>query len=280
MKISAKDVKKLRDLTGAGMMDCKKALTEAEGDFEKAVEILRKKGQKIMGKRADRNATEGVVIAMVSEDGKKGISMNLSAETDFVAKNEDFINSAKELAAIALSNFPADKDAFNALAFNDEMTVAERTTQMAGVIGEKIEIKKYATLEAEQVVAYIHAGYKVGVLVGMSKASDDIAAAGKNLAMQITAMSPVAVDKDDIPADVIEKERALHMEMTRQQMPDKPEKMIQGIVNGKLNKSLFKEKTLMNQLYVKSTSKESVKAYVKSVDKDLKVTGFSRMDLA
>ncbi len=280
MKISAKDVKKLRDLTGAGMMDCKKALTEAEGDFDKAVEFLRKKGQKIMGKRADRNATEGVVIAMVSEDGKKGISMNLSAETDFVAKNEDFINSAKELATIALNSFPADKDAFNALAFNDEMTVAERTTQMAGVIGEKIEIKKYATLEAEQVVAYIHAGYKVGVLVGLSKASDDIAAAGKNLAMQITAMSPVAIDKEDISADVIEKERALHMEITRQQMPDKPEKMIQGIVNGKLNKSLFKEKTLMNQLYVKSTSKESVKAYLKSVDKDLKVTAFTRMDLA
>ena len=279
MAITAKEVNELRKMTGAGMMDCKKALTEAEGDFEKAVEILRKKGQKIMGKRADRNATEGVVIALVSEDGKRGISLNLSAETDFVAKNDDFINSAKKLAAIALESFPADKDALNATAYGEGMTVGERTTQMAGVIGEKIEVKKYETLEAEQVVAYIHAGYRVGVLVGLNKANDTSAEAGKNLAMQVAALSPVAVDKDDIPADVIEKERALHMEMTRQQMPDKPEKMIQGIVNGKLNKSLFKEKTLMNQQYVKG-NKQSVKDYLKTVDKALKVTGFTRMDLA
>lgn len=279
MKISAKDVKKLRDQTGAGMMDCKKALTEAEGDFEKAVEILRKKGQKIMGKRADRNATEGVVIALVNEAGTRGISINLSAETDFVAKNEDYINSAKELANIALANFPADKDALNALPYKDGMTVEERTTEMAGVIGEKIEIKKYARLEAEQVVAYIHAGYKVGVLLGLNKQSDAAVEAGHNLAMQVTALSPVAVDKDDIPADVVEKERKLLMEMTREEMQGKAEKMIIGIVNGRLNKSLFKEKTLMNQEYVKG-NKISVKDYLKSVDKDLKVTSFNRMDLA
>lgn len=279
MKISAKDVKKLRDQTGAGMMDCKKALVEAAGNFEEAIALLRKKGQKIMGKRADRNATEGVVIAMVNEAGTQGISINLSAETDFVAKNEDYVNSAKELATIALANFPADKDALNALSFKEGMTIGERTMEMAGVIGEKIEIKKYARLEAEQVVAYIHAGYKVGVLLGMNKQSDAAVEAGKNLAMQVTALSPVAVDKEDIPADVVEKERKLLMEMTREQMPDKPEKMIQGIVNGRLNKALFKEKTLMNQEYVKA-SKTSVKDYLKSVDKDLKVNSFIRMNLA
>ena len=279
MKISAKDVKKLRDQTGAGMMDCKKALVAAEGNFEEAIAILRKKGQKIMGKRADRNATEGVVIALVNEAGTQGISLNLSAETDFVAKNEDYVNSAKELAALALANFPADKDALNALQYKEGMTVGERTMEMAGVIGEKIEIKKYARLEAEQVVAYIHAGYKVGVLLGLNKQSDAAVEAGKNLAMQVTALSPVAVDKEDIPAEVVEKERTLLMEMTREQMPDKPEKMILGIVNGRLNKALFKEKTLMNQEYVKA-SKTSVKDYLKSVDKDLKVTSFVRMNLA
>lgn len=279
MKISAKDVKRLRDQTGAGMMDCKKALVEAAGNFEEATALLRKKGQKIMGKRADRNATEGVIIALVNEAGTQGISINLSAETDFVAKNEDYVNSAKELASIALANFPADKDALNALPYKEGMTIGERTMEMAGVIGEKIEIKKYARLEAEQVVAYIHAGYKVGVLLGLNKQSDAAVEAGKNLAMQVTALSPVAVDKDGIPADVIEKERNLLMEMTREQMPDKPEKMILGIVAGRLNKALFKEKTLMNQEYVKA-SKTSVKDYLKSVDKDLKVNSFVRMNLA
>jgi elongation factor Ts len=279
VKISAKDVKKLRDQTGAGMMDCKKALVEAGGNFEEATALLRKKGQKIMGKRADRNATEGVIIALVNEAGTQGISINLSAETDFVAKNEDYVNSAVELANIALANFPADKDALNALPYKEGMTVGERTMEMAGVIGEKIEIKKYARLEAEQVVAYIHAGYKVGVLIGLNKQGDAATEAGKNLAMQITALSPVAIDKEDIPADVVEKERKLLMEMTREQMPDKPEKMILGIVNGRLNKALFKEKTLMNQEYVKA-SKTSVKDYLKSVDKDLKVNSFVRMNLA
>ena len=158
-----------------------------------------------MGKRADRNATEGVIIALVNEAGTQGISINLSAETDFVAKNEDYVNSAKELASIALANFPADKDALNALPYKEGMTIGERTMEMAGVIGEKIEIKKYARLEAEQVVAYIHAGYKVGVLLGLNKQSDAAVEAGKNLAMQVTALSPVAVDKDGIPADVIRK---------------------------------------------------------------------------
>ncbi len=279
MKISAKDVKKLRDQTGAGMMDCKKALVEANGDFEEATALLRKKGQKIMGKRADRNATEGVVIALVNEAGTQGISINVSAETDFVAKNEDYVNSAIELAHIALAHMPADKDALNALPFKEGMTVEGRTMEMAGVIGEKIEIKKYARLEAAQVVAYIHAGYRVGVLLGMNKQSDAAVEAGKNLAMQVTALSPVAVDKEDIPVEVVEKERALQMEITREQMPDKPEKMILGIVNGRLNKALFKEKTLMNQEYVKG-NKQSVKDYLKSVDKALKVNSFIRMDLA
>lgn len=279
MKVSAKDIKKLRDQTGAGMMDCKKALQEAEGDFANAVQILRKKGQKIMGKRADRNATEGVVVAITNAEGNKGVVVNLSAETDFVSKNADFISLAKEIADIAIREFPATKDELNALSFNDKLTVGERTVGMAGVIGEKIEIKKYDRLEAAQVAAYIHMGYKVGVLLSIDKASEGLSAAGKNMAMQVAALSPIAVDKEDIPADAVEKERVLQLEMTRTAMPDKPEKMIQNIVNGKLNKLFFKEKTLMNQQYVKD-SKSTVKEYLKSVDKEAKVLGFVRMDLA
>lgn len=285
MKISAKDVKALRDRTGAGMMDCKKALTEAEGDIEKAIEILRKKGQKLMGKRADRDATEGVVVAITNAEGTRGVAINLACETDFVAKNADFIALAEELAQFALENSPASKDELTAMQFNDEGTVAERTTKAAGVIGEKIEVKKFDKLEAAQVVAYIHAGYKVGVLVGLDKANEakeegkeTLADAGKNLAMQIAALAPVAVDKDDIPQDVIEKEKALQMEITRKEKPNAPEKVIQGIVMGRINKALFKEKTLMNQDYVKG-NKTSVKQYLASVDKKAKVTGFVRMDL-
>ena len=240
MKISAKDVKKLRDQTGAGMMDCKKALVEAAGNFEEAIALLRKKGQKIMGKRADRNATEGVVIAMVNEAGTQGISINLSAETDFVAKNEDYVNSAKELATIALANFPADKDALNALSFKEGMTIGERTMEMAGVIGEKIEVKKYQRLEAAQVVAYIHAGNKVGVLIGIDKASDELAVAGRNMAMQIAALSPIAVDKGDLNQADVDKEIALQLEITKKEMPDKPAKMIENIVRGRVNKYFFK----------------------------------------
>ncbi len=278
MKVTAQDVKKLRDKTGAGMMDCKKALVEAEGDFEKAIDILRKKGQKIMGKRADRNATEGVVIALT--DGKKGISINLSAETDFVALTDDFIDLAKKIAAAALAHFPADKDALNALPLGDDTddTVGESTLSMAGVIGEKIEVKKYDRIEAEEVAAYIHAGYKVGVLVGLNKAGETSAEAGKNLAMQIAALSPIAIDKGDIPQEAIEKERELLMEMALKEHAGKSEKMVQNIVNGQLNKLFFKDKTLMNQDYVKG-NKTSVRDYLKSVDKDLKVTGFRRMDL-
>lgn len=275
MKISAKDVKKLRDQTGAGMMDCKKALTEAEGDFEKAIEILRKKGQKIMGKRADRNATEGVIVAL--SNGTQGVAVNLSSETDFVAKNDDFIALAKEIAAVALEAIPADKDALNALPLANGRTVGENTLDMAGKIGEKIEVKKYDKIEGEGVSAYIHAGYKVGVLVSLNK--EGYGEVGKNLAMQVAALSAIAVDKEDIPQEVIEKEKALQMEITLKEHAGKPEKMIQGIVNGKVNKALFKEKTLMNQAYVKGNGKDPVSAYLKSVDKSLKVNGFVRMDL-
>lgn len=278
MKISAADVKKLREQTGAGMMDCKKALSEAEGDFEKAVEILRKKGQKIMGKRADRDATEGVVIAVTNDEGTRGVVINLSAETDFVAKNEDFISLAQEIAAIAIDKFPADKDELNSLPYNDKISVGDRTLDMAGVIGEKIEIKKYERLEAALVVPYIHAGYRVGVLMGMDKSSEALAEAGRNLAMQVAALSPIAVDESAVPQDAIDKEFELLLEITRKEQEGKPEQMIQNIAKGKLNKLFFKEKTLMNQSYVKD-SKASVKDYLKSVDSAAKVTQFVRMDL-
>ncbi len=279
MKVSAKDVKKLRDLTGAGMMDCKKALVEAEGNIEAAVDILRKKGQKIMGKRADRNATEGAVIALTNEEGNKGVVVHLSAETDFVAKNVDFVALAKGIAATAIKNFPATKEELNELSHDGDTTVAKATLSMAGVIGEKIEVKKYQRLEAAQVVAYIHAGNKVGVLIGIDKASDELAVAGRNMAMQIAALSPIAVDKEDLDQGEIDKEIALQLDITRKEMPDKPEKMIENIVRGRVNKSFFKEKTLMNQPYVKD-SKSTVKKYLASVDKGAKVTGFIRMNLA
>ena len=173
-KISAADVKKLRDMTGAGMMDCKKALTEAEGDFEKAIEVLRKKGEKLSAKRADRNATEGAVIALVSDDKTRGVVIKLSCETDFVAKNEDFIALATQFAQIALDNFPASLEALLALPFSEGLTVGGKVTEYLGVIGEKIEIPSYERVEATMVSPYIHMGNKAGVLVGLTKASDDI----------------------------------------------------------------------------------------------------------
>ena len=231
-----------------------------------------------MGKRADRDAKEGVVVAVTSDDGTKGVTINLSAETDFVAKNADFVALAKAIADVAIKNFPTTKEELNALPFDDTMTVSERTINMAGVIGEKIEVKKYERLEGTQVAAYIHAGYKVGVLISMTKASDALAEAGRNMAMQVAALSPIAVDKDDVPQEAIDKETNLQMEITRKEHEGKPEQMIQNIVKGKVNKELFKGKTLMNQPYVKD-SKSTVKAYLASVDKEAKVTGFIRMNL-
>ena len=274
VKISAADVKRLRDQTGAGMMDCKKALSEAEGDFEVAIEILRKKGQKLSLKRAEREAKEGVVYALVSEDGSKGVVVKLSCETDFVAKNEDFINLTEKLARIALNTFPADREAL----LNEDidgLSIREKVVEQVGVIGEKIELAEYAKLEAEQVVSYIHMGYKAGVIVGLNQKSDAAHTAGKDVAMQVAAMKPIALDKDGVDQTVVDKEIEIGKEQAR--MEGKPEAIIEKIAMGKLNK-FFKENTLLNQDFVKD-GKMTVAQYLKSVDNDLGVVGFRHIAL-
>src|SRR5690554_2722786 len=207
IKISAKDVKKLRDITGAGMMDCKNALTEATGDIELAIDNLRKRGQKLSAKRADRDAKEGVVMALVNDAKDSGIIIKLSSETDFVAKNEDFINLAKKIAQLTLENMPDSKEDLLNINFNDSLTIGEKITEQVGVIGEKIEVAEYQKITAGLVVPYIHMGYRAGVLTGLSKnGSDDIEQVGKDVAMQIAAMRPIALNQDGVDQSVIEKE--------------------------------------------------------------------------
>ncbi len=273
--ISAKEVKKLRDMTGAGMMDCKKALKESEGDFEKAIEFLRKKGQKVSAKRADREAKEGVVRAMVSDDMGKGIVVKLSSETDFVAKNEDFINLTNEFAAIALKNFPNSLEDLLNLEYKDGVTVGQKVDEQVGVIGEKIQLASYEKIEAPMVVSYIHMGNKAAVIVGMNKKDDSFVEVGKNVAMQAAAMKPIALDKDDVDADTIAKEIEIGKEIARNE--GKPENLVEKIAMGKLGK-FYKENTLLNQAYVKD-NKMDVRGYVKSVDKDLEVTDFKHVKL-
>ncbi len=274
IKISAADVKKLRDQTGAGMMDCKKALNESGGDFEAAIAYLRKKGQKVANKRADREAKEGVVIAKVSGDHKNGVVIKLSSETDFVAKNQDFIDLAQEIANIAITNMPADKDAMLALDFGGGMTVGDKVIERSGVIGEKIELANFETLSADMVVSYIHMGFKAGVILGLNK-SGDFEQAGRDVAMQVAAMKPLAVDKDGIDSSVVEKEIEIGKEQARAQ--GKPEAMLEKIAMGKLGK-FYKENTLMNQVFVKD-SKSTVAQYLQSLDKDLTVTDFKHVTL-
>lgn len=274
VQITAGDVKKLRDTTGAGMMDCKKALVEAAGDLEKAVEILRKKGQKLSEKRADREAKEGVVIAQVAGDNSKGIVVRLSSETDFVAKNEDFINLTKKIADIALDKFPASKDELLAADFGG-ISIGEKVIEQTGVIGEKIELTAYERLEAPLVAQYIHMGNKAGVIVGLNKASDSFIAPARDVAMQVAAMKPIAVNQDGISQEVIDKEIEIGKEIARK--AGKPEEMLEKIATGKLNK-FFKENTLLNQAFVKD-SKQSVQNFLKGVDPELTVVDFKHIKL-
>ncbi|MEO1513975.1 MAG: translation elongation factor Ts [Bacteroidota bacterium] len=279
MKISAADVKKLRDQTGAGMMDCKKALTEAEGDYEKAIEILRKKGQKLSAKRAERDAKEGVVMALTSANRNNGVLIRLSCETDFVAKNEDFVNLAKQVAEIALKQLPDSLEALLELPFEGDLSIGAKITEQIGVIGEKVEVNRYekvVTAAGEgQVLPYIHMGYRAGVLVALNLEGPQFMEAGKNAAMQVAAMRPIALDKDGVDSSVIEKEIEIGKEQARQQ--GKPEAMLEKIAMGKLNK-FYKENTLLNQQYVKDSSM-NVDKYLKSLDGKLTVTEFKHVEL-
>jgi elongation factor Ts len=272
--ITAADVKKLREMTGAGMMDCKKALAEAGGDFDKAVEVLRKKGQKVSAKRADREANEGVVTALTSEDKTKGVIVKLSCETDFVAKGEDFVNFTEKVAQLALEQFPASLDELKKLDM-DGLTVEERVTELVGKINEKIELDAYERIEAAMVSPYIHMGNKAAVLVGLNKASDEVYGAGRDVAMQVAAMKPVALDKDGVDQSIIDKEIEIGKEQARAE--GKPDQIIEKIAMGKLNK-FFKERTLLNQQFVKDSSK-NIAGYLKDVDKELTVTDFKHVTL-
>jgi len=275
MAITAQEVNKLRQMTGSGMMDCKKALTEADGDFEKAVDILRKKGQKVSASRADRETKEGVVVTRVSEDGTTGTLLSLTCETDFVAKNEEFGAFANTLLDMAVSNNCATVEEIHALPFAD-LTTAEKIIEMTGKIGEKIEISHYVVIKAEAVVPYIHSNGKLGVLVGLVKTSgSNVEEAGKDVAMQIAAMNPVAVDKDGVDATTIEREIEIGKEQARQE--GKPEEMLEKIALGKLQK-FYKESTLLSQVFVKDNSK-TIAQYLDGVSKGLTVSAFKRISI-
>lgn len=271
-KITAAEVNALRKTTGAGMMDCKKALVEADGDFEKAIEILRKKGQKVAANRADRDSSEGATIAKVNADNTTGIIISLNCETDFVAKNENFVTLANDLADLAL-NFDS-KEALLSAPFNG-ITVAEKLIEQTGVIGEKIEIGSFEKLSAPFVGSYIHAGNKIATLVGLSAAVEGAADAAKNVAMQAAAMNPVALNEAEVDSTTIEKEMEIAKDQLRQE--GKPEDMLENIAQGKL-KRFFKDNTLVNQDFIKD-NKQSVAQYIKSVHAHLEVTGFARVAL-
>lgn len=273
--ISAADVNKLRQMTGAGMMDCKKALQETNGDFEGAVDFLRKKGAKISANRADRDAKEGAIIAKVSADNKIGVIVQLSCETDFVAKNDDFVAFTHRLAEIALANKAENADALRALPM-DGLTVADKITEQVGKIGEKIDVVKYELIEGTNIVPYIHAGNKLSVLVSLNLApSEANLVAGKDVAMQIAALNPVAVDKGDVDPTIVEREIAIGMDQARAE--GKPEAMLEKIAQGKLGK-FYKDSTLLNQEFVKDSSK-SIAQMLDGIEKGLTVISFKRISL-
>jgi elongation factor Ts len=275
MSISAADVNKLRQMTGAGMMDCKKALTETNGDFDAAVDFLRTKGAKISANRADRDAKEGAIIAKISTDGKLGVIVQLSCETDFVAKNEDFVAFTHKLAEIAIANHAASIDALKALPM-DGLTVADKIIEQVGKIGEKIDVVKYEIVSGENVVPYIHAGNKLSVLVSLNLAPNDANfIVGKDVAMQIAALNPVAVDKDGVDQTIIDREIAIGMDQARAE--GKAEAMLEKIAQGKLGK-FYKENTLLNQEFLKDNSK-TVAQMLDATEKGLTVSSFKRISL-
>jgi elongation factor Ts len=273
--ITASDVNKLRQVTGAGLMDCKAALTETGGDFEGAIDFLRKKGAKIAAKRADRDATEGAVIALTSADSTTGVIIVLSCETDFVGKNENFVAFAKEVAEIALNNKPATLEALKALPMGNA-TIEARLLDEVAKIGEKIDVVKYEIIQGANVVAYIHGANRMGVLVEMNNApSDSNMVAGKDAAMQIAAMNPVAVDRDGVDSTTIERELEVGKEQARQE--GKPEAMIEKIAMGKLEK-FYKDSTLLNQEFVKDGSK-TVAKMLQDTEAGLTIKQFRRVQL-
>lgn len=275
MSISAKEVNELRKATGAGMMDCKKALVESDGDFDAAVEILRKKGQKVAAKRADKDSTEGAVFVSTNSDSSEGFMIALNCETDFVAKNEEYVKLGENIIKEVASEKPSDVEGIMSLSINGR-PVSEHITDMIGKIGEKVEISAYAHVKGEKVVPYIHLGNKLGVLVALKNTSDaPVEDAAKDVAMQIAAMNPVALDKDGVDESIIQKEIEIGKEQAKAE--GKPDNLLEKIAMGKLNK-FYKENTLLNQAFVKDGSM-SVSQYLDSVSKGLTVSDFKRVSI-
>lgn len=273
--ITASEVNKLRKQTGSGMMDCKKALVEANGDFDAAVDILRKKGQKVAAKRGDRDAAEGLTIAKASADGSKGVVVMVNCETDFVAKNDDFNTFVETITNAALENNPDSIDELTKLRYaGNGMTIGEKITEQIGKIGEKIEISVYNTIQAGKVVAYNHPGNQIASLVGLSK-DGDFSEAGRDVAMQVAAMAPIALDQGSVDQDIIDKEIEIGKDQAIAE--GKPADLAEKISKGRLNK-FFKENTLVNQAFIKD-NKKSVSQYLKDIDSELAVTDFKRAAL-
>lgn len=276
MAITASDVNKLRQQTGAGMMDCKNALVEANGDFEEAVDILRKKGQKIAAKRGDNEAKEGLVFAQTTPDHKTGVVLALNCETDFVAKNEGFRTFVQSLVDVALNNLPASIDELKGLKYDDKLTVDEKITEQIGVIGEKLDLSQYASLKGESVVAYNHPGNQLATLVALNSNSNDATEAGRQVAMQVAAMNPIALNKDGVDARTIEREIEVGKELAIQE--GKPADMAEKIAQGRLTK-FFKENTLLSQEFVRD-NKLTVEEFLTGTEKGLTVTDFKRFSLS
>ena len=274
VQITAADVNKLRQQTGAGMMDCKKALTEANGDFEAAIDNLRKKGAKVAASRQDRESNEGVVIAKTTADGKRGVVVEFNCETDFVAKNADFVAFANSIADLAIEKNPASLEQLLELDLNGEK-LADTIISQIGKIGEKVGVSKFETVTGEKVIAYIHGNYRLGVLVALSSNLASADEVGKDVAMQIAAMNPVAIDKGDVDSRTIERELEIAKDVIRAE--GKPEEMVEKIAAGKLNK-FYKDSTLLNQEFVKDSTK-TVAQFLNDVEKGLTVSAFKRVQL-
>jgi elongation factor Ts len=277
MAITASDVNKLRQQTGAGMMDCKNALVEADGDFEAAVDILRKKGQKIAAKRGDNDAKEGLIMAQASADGKSGVILTLNCETDFVAKTEGYVAMVQSLVDIALEKRPTSIEELKALPFDARLTVEEKIIEQVGVVGEKLDLSAYAVINGNFVVSYNHPGNQLATLVGLSSGTAaDIAEAGRQVAMQVAAMNPIAIDKDGVDARTIEREIEVGKDLAIQE--GKPAEMAEKIALGRLNK-FFQENTLLSQAFVRD-NKMTVEQFLNSTEKDLTVIDFKRFSLS
>lgn len=276
MAITAADVNKLRKQTGAGMMDCKKALEETNGDFEAAVDVLRKKGQKVAAKRGENEAKEGLIFAQTTADGTAGVLMTLNCETDFVAKNDDFRTFVESIVNIAIEKMPASADDLMTAMYNDKLTVSEKITEQIGVVGEKLDLSGYATIKADKVVAYNHPGNQIATLVGLNSGSEAAADAGRQVAMQVAAMNPLALNKDGISQETIDREIEVGKDLAIQE--GKPADMAEKIAQGRLNK-FFKENTLLSQAFVRD-NKVSVEQFLSSTESGLTVVDFKRQALS